>query len=343
MSAEGLAPAPAVVDTPSQPLALALDLGGTRFRWAIVDAGGRLLRRAEGASEEGITRARLMARLEEVARQILADHGAALAGLGAAVPGPMDPSRGYIYAAPNLPCLDAFDFKRYWEDRLSLPVWAANDADLAALGEQRFGAGKGAQHLVYLTVSTGVGGGFILDGRLYQGAGGPVAEVGHMVIDAQGPPCRCGRLGCLEALASGTAIARMAAEALAQRPGWSPAGREGGISGPVTAEQVATAARSGDDLAVDIFARAARALATAILNLIHLLAPEMIILGGGVTRAPDLLLPTIREQVIAGVLPGFRVPPIVTAALGDNAGLVGAACLVFDHYRGRAGTDSSLR
>ncbi len=331
MSAEGLAPA--VADARSLPLALALDLGGTRFRWATVDAAGRLHRRAEGATEAATSRAQLLARLEEVARQILADHDGEVAGLGAAVPGPLDPRRGYIYAAPNLPCLDAFDFKGYWEKRLGVRVWVANDADLAALGEQRFGAGRGAQHLVYLTVSTGIGGGFMLDGRLYQGAGGPVAEVGHMVIDAHGPPCRCGRLGCLEALASGTAIARMAAEALAQRPGWSPAEPEGNISGPVTAEQVATAARAGDDLAVDIFARAAGALATAILNLVHLLAPEIVILGGGVMQAADLLLPTIRQQVTAGVLPGFRVPPILTAALGDNAGLAGAAALGFEHYR----------
>ncbi|MBI2911789.1 MAG: ROK family protein [Chloroflexi bacterium] len=333
MSAQELAPAPAIEEAPSQPLALALDLGGTRFRWAIVDAGGRLRQRAEGATEQAITRPKLMARLEKVARNILADPAGRIVGLGAAVPGPMDPRRGYIYAAPNLPCLDDFDFKRYWEEHLGLSVWAANDADLAALGEQRFGAARGAQHLVYLTVSTGIGGGFVLDGHLYEGAGGPVAEVGHMVIDAHGPPCRCGRQGCLEALASGTAIARMAAEALAERPGWSPAGPGGNISGTVTAQQVALAARAGDAVAVDIFARAAGALATAILNLVHLLAPEILILGGGVMQAEDLLLPAIREQVIAGVLPGFRVPPILTAALGDNAGLIGAASLVFDHFR----------
>lgn len=302
-----------------------------------MDVGGRVCQRAVGVTDDGITRPKLMARLEEVARQVLADHDGEVVGLGAAVPGPMDPRRGYIYASPNLPCLDEFDFKGYWAGRLGLPVWAANDADLAALGEHRFGAGRGARHLVYLTVSTGVGCGLILDGHLYLGAGGPVAEAGHMVIDVHGPPCRCGRLGCLETLASGTAIARMAAETLDQRPGWSPPGPEGNLSGPLTAEQVASAARAGDAVAADIFAQAAGALATAILNLVHLLAPEIIILGGGVMQAADLLLPTIREQVAAGVLPGFRVPPILPAALGDDAGLLGAASLVFERCREQPG------
>lgn len=329
-----------MADAPSEaltPLALALDLGGTKFRWATVDATGRLHRRAGGATEQGTSRAQLMARLEEVARQILAGHGPGeVAGLGAAVPGPMDRRRGYIYAAPNLPCLAGFDFRDYWEERLGLSVWAANDADLAALGEHRFGAGRGAQHLVYLTISTGIGGGLILDGRLYEGAGGPVGEVGHMVIEASGPLCLCGRRGCLEALASGTAIARMAREAWAEQPGWHPGAPQVAASAPATAGQVATWARAGDRVAVEIFARVAAAVATGILNLVHLLAPEAIVLGGGVMQAADLLLPAIQEQVNAGVLPGFRVPAIRTAALGDDAGLVGAAALVFEHYQERA-------
>lgn len=326
-----MADAPSV---PLTPLALALDLGGTRFRWATVDASGRLHRRADGATERRASRAQLMARLEESARRLLAAYRpGAIVGLGAAVPGPMDPRRGYIYTAPNLPSLADFDFKDDWEGRLGLPVWAANDADLAALGEQRFGAGRGAQHLVYLTISTGIGGGLILGGRLYEGAGGPTGEVGHMVIEANGPLCPCGRRGCLEALASGTAIARMAREAWAERPGRQTAEPHGRPSDPTTAESVAAAARAGDPLATDIFARAAAAVATAILNLVHLLAPEAIVLGGGVMQAADLLLPTIQEQVNAGVLPGFRVPAIRTAALGDDAGLVGAAALVFDHYQ----------
>ena len=196
-------------------VALVADLGGSRMRGALVDGDGGISHRpvastfAQKGREDVL--ARFLSTLDEVASH--AERGA-LVGVGLALASPTDPESGVMYNPPNLPGWDRFSLKPIVEERLCLRCRVANDASLAALAEHVYGAGRGLRHLIYITVSTGIGGGIIVDGKPYSGAQGLAGEIGHMTIDRNGPRCRCGNLGCLEAMASGTAAARMARDRL---------------------------------------------------------------------------------------------------------------------------------
>jgi glucokinase len=213
------------------------------------------------------------------------------------------------------------------EERLGLPAAVENDANAAALGEAWVGAGRGVADLVYITVSTGVGGGLILGGELYSGVSGTAGEVGHMTVALDGPPCFCGQPGHLEGMASGRAIARAAREAVAR----------GDVSTlrrlppeEISARTVAEAARAGDAVALAIYERAGTALGAAVASLVNLLNPSLIILGGGVMQAGDLIMAPLRraarERAFARPLEAVRLVP---AALGEDVGLVGAAAVAF--------------
>jgi glucokinase len=214
------------------------------------------------------------------------------------------------------------------EERLGIPVFLGNDANAAALGEFAYGAGRGYRHVIYITVSTGVGGGIISDGRLLEGQRGAAGEVGHVIVEPGGPLCGCGNRGCLEALISGTAIARQAREALV-------AGRESAIGGlaeadphGVAAEVVVRAARGGDGLAGELLETAGRRLGTALLGLVHIFDPQVIVVGGGVTNAGELLMKPARDTMFAGLMPIFKEGlEVVPPDLGADAGLYGAVAL----------------
>lgn len=196
-------------------------------------------------------------------------------------------------------------------------TYLENDANLAAVGEQRRGAGRGASNLIYVTISTGIGGGLILDGRLYRGSTGTAGEVGHMVVVPDGPRCNCGNRGCLEAIASGTGIARRARRLMR--------GRTGRRGKAVSAESVVAAARAGDRVAASIVAEAGAALGRALGSLLNLLNPEVIILGGGVSQAGRLLMAPMRASLARASFAESRAAArIVRARLGQDAGLVGA-------------------
>jgi len=196
--------------------------------------------------------------------------------IGVAVPGPLDPFQGILFAAPNIPAWQNLPLARLLQERCSVPVMMGNDANLAALGEWNFGAGKGHHHLVYLTVSTGIGGGVIVDDHLLLGSRGLAAEFGHITVQSDGPLCSCGQRGHLEALASGPAIARWVEEELAR-------GIESSISRleVVTTKQIADAASKNDRLAVNALARAGTYIGTAIADVLHLFNPTIVIIGGG--------------------------------------------------------------
>jgi len=214
------------------------------------------------------------------------------------------------------------------EDRLGIPVFLGNDANAAALGEFAYGAGRGYRHVIYLTVSTGVGGGIISDGRLLEGRHGAAGEVGHVIVEPGGPPCGCGNRGCLEALISGPAIARQAREAL--DVGWETSiGRLAGTDPHgVTAEVVVRAAREGDGLARELLETAGRRLGTALLGLVHVFDPEVIVVGGGLTNAGELLMKLARDTMFAGLMPIFKEGlEVVPPDLGADAGLYGAVAL----------------
>lgn len=313
--------------------AIALDLGGTQIRCALVDGQGRILARMSvlTQAEEGLEA--VLARLEGAIRWALKEApGEGPVAIGVAVPGPVDPRRGTVRFAPNLPGWLDIPLQEILEEAIRLPLYVGNDANLAALAEERFGAGRGREDIIYLTLSTGIGGGVISGGKLVLGSHGLACEPGHMVLEPKGPRCGCGKRGCLEALASGRAIAREARKALAKgEPSLLPE-LVGGDPQRVDARIVAEAARQGDALAQTIYQRAGFYVGLGIVNLMHLFNPEVAILGGGVSRAGELLFSSIRQTVVERAHPSFQEDfAIVRSELGDDVGLLGAAAWAFSH------------
>lgn len=313
--------------------AIGVDLGGTKTLTALVDGRGRVVARVRVATPttgpDGVLEAIVASVAELSDRSGIAPRSALGVGVGA--PGPLDPDSGVVFEPPNLPGWRDVPLAARMAERLGVPTFVENDANAAAMGERWVGAGRGVDDLVYLTVSTGIGGGLILGGRLYRGTSGTAGEVGHMVIARGGPRCGCGRAGCLEALASGTAIAREAR--LAVESG-RPTVLSQVPSEAITAEAVARAAEDGDPLAREIFAGAAAALGVGITNLVNLLNPALVIIGGGVSRAGELLFAPLRRIVREEAFerPGAAVR-VVPAALGDDVGVIGAAAVVYERVR----------
>lgn len=308
-----------------RPYLVVMDLGGSRLRVALADPAGQLSRKQNLPTRGGEGRDAVISRMAQAAREAMASLAQEqVLGIGIGVPGPLDPRTGVIFTPPNLPGWRDVPLKTLLEEELRLPVYLGNDANLAALGEHRFGAGQGLDHLVYLTVSTGIGAGVIVEGKLLLGHEGLAGEAGHMTI-AEGPPCKCGNVGCLEALASGLAIARAAQERIA-------AGEESSIprfsQGEITAGTVGAAARAGDPLAREVLEKAATYLGIGVLNLVHIFNPQAVIIGGGVSQAGDLLFEPVRRLVAQRAMPNFRKVQILPAALGDDTVLYGAVALV---------------
>ncbi len=302
---------------------LAVDVGGTWLRAALYPQGETTpARRARVRTpREGQPEAALVALL----REIWPADGEVL-GVGVACPGPLDPASGVIFAAPNIPAWRDFPLAEYLQNALGAPVRVDNDANLAALGEWRYGAGRGHRHLLYLTISTGIGAGVIVDGRLLHGARGLAAELGHVTVVPDGPLCGCGQRGHLEAVASGTAIARQAEEALAR----GEASALHNASRPLTAAHVAAAAHNGDPLAQRLFAQAGEHLGRALAGFLHIFNPSIVILGGGVVQAGEVLLRPLEAALRAHVMTPAYLDglTLTTAALGDDAGLMGALAMV---------------
>lgn len=309
-------------------IALAFDLGGTELRAALVDDGGKLL-----AFASVPTRARdgPNAVIEQIA--MLAEKtcsevpDARPLGVGIGAPGPLDPVLGILTAPPTLSGWREVPLARLLQDRLKLPVRLENDANAAALGEWRFGAGRGAASLVFVTVSTGIGGGVISDGRIMHGRRGLAGEIGHMTITSEGERCLCGAVGCFEAVASGTALGRRATALT--KPGDGSALRTLSDDGEVTGRHVVEAARAGDEAALALIEREARWLGIGFTNLLHLYSPDMIVMGGGISHGHDLLRDRIEATMRERAMPAYRDVPVVPAQLARHAGLIGAASLIF--------------
>lgn len=296
------------------PLALGIDIGGTRLRAALVDRAGVLHARREvmTAAREGPTA--IVAQITALAGEVLEGVARAdLAGAGVCCPGPIDTEHGIALGIPTLTGFADVPIAAMIEDALGVPLALENDGIAAAHGEWRFGAGKGRANLVYVTVSTGIGGGVVLDGRLVHGRKGMAGHVGHMIVVKDGELCSCGARGCWEAYGSGTAFSRR----IEMR------------RGPEGPAEVFAAARAGDQEALALVSEEAEWLAVGITGLLHLYSPEMVVLGGGVANGLDLMLPTIRTRVDRDAMPAFLDACIVPAGLGENAGLVGAAALLF--------------
>ncbi len=305
---------------------LAIDLGGTRIRAGLVDREGRVRARRETPTQAREGPDSVIGRMVALARELLSEAEGSVRAVGVGAPGPLDPEAGVILSAPNLPGWRGVPLRDRLEEALGLPVFLGNDANVAALAEARWGAGRGLRHLVYLTVSTGIGGGVLVDGRLLLGDRGLAGELGHLPVEVDGPPCGCGGRGHLEAIASGTALAREA-EALAAS-GASPylAARPA----PRTAADLGEAARSGDPAAQAALRRAGEALGAGLVAYLHLFSPQKIVLGGGVALGlGELLVAPARARVQRDAMPPYRQVPIVYTGLGDDVGLLGAAALAW--------------
>jgi len=306
---------------------VAVDLGGTNLRAAFYPQGippaKRTLRIPSGA-ERGPEA--VLAAMAEAIREVSPDPFPPGLCVGVAAPGPLDPNTGVVLNAPNLPGWINVPLRGWLQDALGVPVRIGNDANLAALGEWRYGAGQGVNHLIYLAISTGIGGGVISDGHLIVGWRGLGVEPGHMPMVEDGPLCGCGKRGHLEALASGTAIARRAAELLAEG---QPSSLLQHGSSPIDAEAVSKAAEGGDALGQRVLREAGETLGRALAGLVHIFNPQRIILGGGVARAGDIFWEPIRRTLQAEVMNAkfLEGVDLVPAALGDDAGLVGALVL----------------
>ncbi len=322
-------------------LAVAMDWGGTWTRAAVIARDGEILWQSRFSSPKKASRARLLESAEGLLREALGwCANRPVAGVGIAVAGPVDAETGTLHDPPNLPELDGVSLKDLWEPILGRPVWVGNDANLAALGEFHCGAGREpsadgtpTRILVYLTVSTGIGGGVVDRGKMFLGAHGLAAEIGHMAIDPRdaAPLCQCGNRGCLESLASGTAIG-LAARACQAEPGSASSVLAGGAAGSIDAQSVFRAASQGDGLALDILEVAVQALSVGLANTLHLFNPDLLVLGGGVTvglTGLDLLpriQSLINQRAMSERHKDFR---LAASRLGDSAGLVGAATLVW--------------
>ncbi|MCD6291326.1 MAG: ROK family protein [Anaerolineae bacterium] len=311
---------------------LTADIGGTQIRAALCDAEGRVYRRANDLTRAAEGQDAVIGRIKAALSQVMGDTPSEqIRGIGLAAPGPLDPKRGIIVFAPNLYGWHNVPLRQIIQDHFGFPTFLGNDANLAALAEHHFGAGRGVHNLIYITVSTGIGGGIIVDDRLLLGEHGFAAEIGHHTIDADGVRCNCGNIGCLETLASGPAIARMAREAIAA--GEPSLLRDMTSEDPdqITGKLVYEAAVKGDALATHVLNRAGHYLGVGIVNLLHLFNPAMIIIGGSVAKAGDFLFEpmweTIRDRSHPIYWENLRIVP---PELGDDVGLLGALSLVLD-------------
>lgn len=305
----------------------AVDLGGTNLRAAIVDAAGRITRRVKHSTPQRATDPRQI--VEAIVRAIreCAQSQNNVERAAILVPGTVDPGGELVIQVPNLPCLDGLDLKTTLQTELGWQVVLENDANAAAVGEMWLGAARGRKSVVCMTLGTGVGGGIILDGKLWHGADGSAGEIGHTTVDASSKlKCKCGNTGCLELFASATAITRMTKEQLPRYP--NSVLQDQGLS----AKEVYEAGLKGDKLAIDVFRIVGAYLGIAAANLVNLLNPEVIVIGGGVANAWQLFQAPLHEEVTRRSLanPAKQVK-IAAAERGDDAGLLGAARLaLFD-------------
>jgi glucokinase len=313
------------------------DLGGTQIRACLADVHGKILKESRQATlaEEGVQA--VLGRIKHTLHQVVdCVSGGDVLGIGMGSPGPLDPVAGVVVEAANLPGWKNVPLRDLLMDEFRMPVWVNNDANVAALAEHRFGAGRGYSDLVYLTISTGIGGGFICGGKLLLGVHGYAGEPGHITVEPNGPRCNCGNIGCLETLAAGPAIARRATELLRAGQHSSLAPLLEANRG-LTSEMVGRAALQGDAVALKAVQRASYYLGIGVLNLIHLFDPAVVILGGGVSKLGSLLFGPVHELVRERAITAQqRATPIVPAELGDQVGLLGGVALVIMNQEGEA-------
>lgn len=310
---------------------IGVDLGGTKISTAISTIEGNMLANVvlPTKAEEG--EAAVLGRIMQSIDEVIIGSSISIAeveAIGIGSPGPLDAKKGIIITTPNLPFKD-YNLVQPLKEKYNIPVYLDNDANAAAIGEYMFGAGKGKESIVYFTVSTGVGGGAVLDGKVYRGHTSNALEIGHTTVDPNGPRCNCGNLGCLEAMSSGTAIAKKGKEAVSTNVETSLKKYD-----TVTSYEVFKEAEAGDEVAKDIMDNALTYLGIGVANAIATFDPEMIIIGGGVSKAGDIVFDTVKKVVNKRCFKSMAEScEIVPAGLGSDAGVVGAVALAIIESR----------
>ncbi len=310
---------------------LGIDIGGTKTLVGVVEQSGTILsaKRVETPGSLGPDRA--LSLIKSAGQEVIEKAGVGIDAIGIGCGGPLDRKSGTLHSVPNLPGWEGLCLTDIFSKEFGAPAYLDNDATAAAIGELYFGAGKGCRNFAFFIVSTGIGGGIIIDGKPYRGYGDNAGEFGHQKILPDGPSCPCGDRGCLESLASGTSIARIARERLLEKPktvlwNW--------INTPadITAELVARAAQLGDQFASNIWFEAMYNLGLGVTNVVNILNPQLVILGGGVTKAGEEMVfepvkKVVRERAMKALAADVEVVP---ARNGDNVGLLGAVAVALE-------------
>lgn len=286
---------------------IGMDLGGTKIAGVLTTPSGKVLMEVQTPTEAGKGKKQVLENIKKAIHMLIRSQKVTIRAIGIGAPGPVYYEKGVVVGAPNLPGWTRVPLKKILEREFKVSVFVDNDANCAALAEAWFGAGKFARHFIYLTVSTGIGGGIIIDKKLYRGANGSAGEFGHMIIDSRGPRCGCGKIGCLEAFASGSALKKKTG---------------------LDALSLELAARQGDRKAIEAIEEMGHYLAIGIANLVNIFNPEMVIIGGGLSNMRELLLNPVKGEFkkYALSLPAKSVK-IVQAKLKTKAGALGAAAL----------------
>ncbi len=308
---------------------IGIDIGGTKIAGGLVDAGGNLHSQLRAPMAANATARDGLNSVLAAINPLLRNAGAKIAGIGICAPGPLDPRTGVVLNPPNLPCWRNYPLAQEVRKEVGFDVKIDNDANAAALAEARWGAAKGHGAVFYATIGTGIGAGIVFNGQIYHGRTGAAGEGGHVSIDYRGPRCGCGKPGCIEALASGTAIARRAREIVLSGQQSSMVHLAQGRVESITAEIVGRAARGGDPAAKLVLDETIEFLALWLGNIVDLLDPDIIVIGGGASALLSPFFGHLRELIPKCALnPGANEVPLVSARYGADAGIAGGAALV---------------
>ncbi len=322
-------------------LAIGIDLGGSKILAAVVESQGKVLASDESATPVKRGRQAIIQSMLKSTRQALKQANmdiSEICAIGVGVAGISNPDTGILFTSPNLPPLRNVPLRDMMQKKLGKKVFLINDANAAALGELYFGAARGARNFIYVTLSTGIGGGIVIDGKIYTGTIGAAGEIGHMTIDDEGPLCNCGNRGCWETLASGTALAKEAQQRIKRGAKTSILEYAGGDVGKVTAQVVHSAAKHGDSLAKELIAQTGYYVGVGLANLINIFNPELIVIGGGLSNIGDMLLePAFKVAGGRAYKETFQAVRFASAELGRNSGVLGAAAFALQEMKGLCG------
>ncbi|HUX48210.1 MAG TPA: ROK family protein, partial [Dehalococcoidia bacterium] len=310
-------------------LILGVDLGGTKILTAVANSQGKMLSRDHSITPAQKGHKAVIQSILESVHRALGRADVAISDLivvGVGAPGLLNPETGILFTSPNLPGWRDVPLRDIIQEKLGKKTFLINDANAAALGEFYFGAARGARNFIYITISTGIGGGIVIDGKIYSGAIGAAGEVGHMTVDDDGPICNCGNRGCWETLASGTALAREARHRIEEGVRTSILEYADGDVEKVNPQVINSAARQGDSLAKELIGRTGYYVGVGLANLVNIFNPELIVIGGGLSNIGDMLFePAFKVAGERAYKEAFQAVRFASAELGRNSGVLGAA------------------